>query len=168
MTGGNMKRLIACLVVLTAICGCKTGETFTPEQNATVMMTAEAGVFMAILKEKGGIPEISADRHGSLHSGMMCDPKAEPEFPFNAQFRAVMHDAPGLTYGFVVTKTDWASPWLMTKAWKQLNGVTTDLPLPSVEVQSSANVELQRRKTEKESANKAVLPIAASAAQADR
>lgn len=162
-----MKILIACLAVVVAVSGCKTEPAFDPENNATVMLTAEAGVFMAILKEKGGIPEITTTRHGNLQSGMMCDPKSKPLYPFNAHFRAIMSDAPGTTYGFVVTKTEQSSQWAMTKAWKQSTGVTTDLAVPSADVHRAANAELEQRKTEQGTANKAVLPIAADAAQAD-
>ena len=141
-----MKTLIGCLSVLLLASGCKKDEALTPESNATIMLTAEAGVFMTILKDKGGIPEITADRHGNLQSGMMCNPSPEAEFPFSAQFRAVMSDAATTTYGFVVTKAGASSPWAMTKAWRQSNGVTMDLTLPPTAVQAAANAELQRRK----------------------
>lgn len=84
---------------------------------------------------------------------MICNPSPEAEFPFSAQFRAVMSDAPTTTYGFVVTKTGASSPWTMTKAWRQSNGVTMDLTLPPTEVQAAANAELQRRKEAEGTAN---------------
>lgn len=64
-----MKTLIGCLAVLLLASGCKKDEALTPESNATIMLTAEAGVFMTILKEKGGIPEISATDTGTFKAG---------------------------------------------------------------------------------------------------
>jgi hypothetical protein len=143
-----MRNLIAYLTAATLICGCKTQPAFTPASNATVMLTAEAGVFMAILKKRDGIPDIPANRHRDLKSGMMCDPTPEAHFPFNAQFRAVMSDAPGTTYGFVVTKAGQSRPWAITKAWKEADGTKTNLALPSADLEHAANEELMRRKKE--------------------
>ena len=149
-----MKTLIACLAVVVAVSGCKTEPVFEPENNATVMLTAEAAVFMAILKKGGSIPEIPADRQGDLQRGMLCDPQSTPTFPFNAAFRAIMSDAPETTYRFVVTKEMPTTPWTMSKAWKETDGNKIELDLPSAGAQGRANAELIRRKQEDETANK--------------
>ena len=101
---------------------------------------------MTILKEKDGIPEIPAARHGNLESGMMCDPKQLPDFPFNTTFHAVMNDAPGTTYYFIVNKDNPTAPWTMSKAWKESAGKKTGLALPSADLQKVAYEELLQRK----------------------
>lgn len=141
-----MKTVIACLAMLFAICGYTTAQTITLEQNTTVMLTAEAGAFMSILKEKGGIPEIPTARRGNLQSSMMCDPKQHPDFPFDAHFQAVMNDAPDTTYYFIVTKDNPTAPWAMSKAWKESAGKKMDLTLPAADLQNVANKELLQRK----------------------
>ena len=139
-------KLIVYLVVALVVCGCKTDQTFSLQSNPSVMLAAEAMVFMVILKERGEIPEIPADRKGKLNSEMISSPESVPEFPFNTQFNAVMDDAPDTTYGFILSKIEESSPWAMSKAWKQSNGSTSDLTLPSKDAQRAANIELQRRK----------------------
>ena len=141
-----MKTLIACVAVIMAISGCSTQSASTLEHNASVMLTAEAAVFMSILKDAGGFPEIATTRKGNLQSGMMCDPKPVPEYPFNTSFRSVMDDAPDTTYGFIVNKESPLSPWVLSKAWKETNGENTDLALPSADIQTKANAELLLRK----------------------
>lgn len=141
-----MKTLIACVAGLMAISGCSTQSASTLEQNASVMLTAEAAVFMSILKDTGGFPEIATTRKGNLQSGMMCDPKSVPEYPFITSFRSVMEDAPDTTYGFIVNKESPLSPWVLSKAWKETHGEKTDLTLPSADMQTKANAELLRRK----------------------
>lgn len=148
-----MKIPIAALAVLLAVVGCRTEPALKPENNATVMLTAEAGVFMAVLKEQGGVPGIAPSQHGNLEGGIVGDPNPQPAFPFEARVGAVMADNPGTTYGFVVTKETEASPWTITKAWKRAGGVTTDLQIPSAAVQSAANAELSRRKERQGIAN---------------
>ncbi|HBA83638.1 MAG TPA: hypothetical protein DCZ95_06040 [Verrucomicrobia bacterium] len=141
-----MKTLIACMAGIMAISGCAKQPASTPEQNASVMLTADAAIFMAILKDTGGFPEIAATRKGNLQSGMMCDLKPAREYPFNTFFRSVMEDAPDTTYGFIVNKESPLSPWVLSKVWKETNGERTDMALPSADMQAKANAELQRRK----------------------
>ena len=141
-----MKYHIALIFSVLLLCGCKNQIPPALQDNATVMLTAEASVFMSILKEKGAIPEIPADRHGNLESGMMCAPKQYPDLPFNTQFHAVMYDAPDATYYFIVTKDNPTAPWTMSKAWKESAGKKMDLALPSADLQNVANEELLQRK----------------------
>lgn len=157
-----MKTLIAGLALVVAVSGCKTEPVFEPENNATVMLTAEAGVFMAILKKGGSIPEIPADRQGDLQSGMLCDPQSTPTFPFNASFRAIMSDAPETTYRFVVTKEMHSTPWTMSKAWKETAGNKIELDLPSAGAQDRANAELLRQIQGDGTANNRLNPISGS------
>ncbi len=141
-----MKAWVAAIIMGATAGGCSNSSPNAPENNANVALTAEAGVFMGILKENGVLPEIPADRHGNLQSDMMCDPKDPPEFPFQARFRAIMNDAPDTVYDFVAIKDSPTAPWTVSESWKECAGQKTAVALPSADSQRVANEELLRRK----------------------
>ena len=146
-------RILIAIGVVGVVAVANAQESFTPQRNDPIQLTldlsGEASEFtLILLMEKGAIPEITANRHPSIRSRGVFRLNSETQFPLNAQTSVVMNDAPGTTYGFVVTKTDRASPWALTKAWKESNGVKTDLALPSADVQNAANVEMQSRRSE--------------------
>ena len=144
-----IKIFITCLAGVFLSCGYTQAEpVFEPEKNTTVMLTAEAAVFMSILKEGGNIPGIPADRKGNLQSGMMCDPQTEPTFTLNAPLRGIFNDTPDTFYEYIVTKETENAPWRITSAWENTKGTKTELALPSEEVQNSANIDILRRKKE--------------------
>lgn len=147
-----MKRLLVVISVAAILAGCKTSPPceLLPQNNQTMMLMMEAGLYFTVLKDAGVLPAIGENDHGKLQTMPVVDPSQTALFPFSAKLGVVM-DGEDVIYWYVMQKQDQDSDWDVSKIWKttkQNDVLAEDLPAPEPPAQAKANAELRKKMDE--------------------
>jgi hypothetical protein len=147
-----MKQIHATILMVAFLAGCKTEPPceLLPQNNQTMMLMMEAGLYFTVLKDAGVLPEIGKTDHGKLQTMPVVDPSQTAFFPFSAKLGVVM-DGKDVVYWYVMQRQDLNSDWDVIKIWKttkQNEVLAEDLPVPDPPAQAQANVELRKKMQE--------------------
>ena len=119
---------------------------------------ADAGLFVLQLNLNGALGEFSAEDNPS---GRLDDedplrqlpPDSTVPYPFTLAFHFLEMDrsgmvpkmiAPNPMYHMRVYKESADAPWQLKEFWKMTDGLRTDLPVPPLEAQLKANLDLSK------------------------
>ena len=119
---------------------------------------ADAGLFVLQLNLNGALGEFSAEDNpsGRLDDGdpyHHLPPDSGVPYPFTLAFHFLEMDrsgmvlkiiAPNPMYHVRVYKESADAPWQLKEFWKMTDGLRTDLPVPPLEAQLKANLDLSK------------------------
>jgi len=147
-----MNRALSLMLVAAVIAGCQTRPPceLLPQNNQTVMLMMEAGLYFTVLKDAGILPEIGKDDHGELQTMPVVDPSQTALYPFSTKLGVLM-DGEDAVYWYIMQRQDPASDWRVLKIWKtnkQNDVLAESLSLPDSAAQVKANAELKKRMQE--------------------